>query len=375
MEKETFLTAPKYIHFLFPGHGSERVDMMRQMYEEVEIFRDEVDTCLNLVDQNLDFDLRGILFPEPGKEEFAQQHIHQTETAQPALFVVEYGLAKVLTHLGIAPFSMLGHSVSEYVAACLAEVFSLKTAIEIVVKRGQLVQKMPEGSMLAIALPESEVIPHLTSRIALGSTIGENQCVVSGFPDSIEALNQHLNAQGVICKQVRVTRAFHSMMLDPILEEFRDFVAQKPIKAPKKKYISGVTGQWIDANDVQTAQYWVDQLRNPVRFYEGITELSKVEDSLFLEVGKGGMLTSMVKAHPLISEESQCFLTCPPTYMETEDVPFFWQTLDSLSSLGFVVDKTPLKLEGRAGISLEKVKPSSFKKSQSSESVVSAQSI
>ena len=337
------MKAPNDIFFLFPGHGSERVNMCRQLYQQIDLFQQEVDACLQMVDQQLEFDLRKILFPDVSGEEFAESQIHQTVIAQPALFVMEYSLARTLQKVGLKATGMLGHSVSEYVAACLAGVMSVDTAIKIVVKRGQLAQSVAEGAMLAVTLSEEELQPYMGPEVSMGSTIGESHCVLSGYPEAIGKIQQTLDAQGVVCKPVRVTRAFHSVMLDPILEEFGKFVAEMPLQAPATKYISGVTGDWIDDAAVQTSEYWVKQLRDPVRFYEGISKLSQY-DAIYVEVGKGGMLSSLVKTHPLIKDDIPCFLTCPPSYIQTPEVDYFVDSLQQISALGYEIDLSPLNL-------------------------------
>lgn len=348
------------VQFLFPGHGSERIDMTRGLYKQVESFRNDVDGCLKILNSLLEFELKSVLFPENAQRDEAIKQLSQTAAAQPALFTIEYSLAKLLNRLGIAADGMLGHSVSEYVAACLAGVFSLETALEIVAKRGQLVQSQPEGAMLAIALPEAEVIPHLNDRIDLGSTIGESQCVVSGYPDSIQTLKQQLCMAGVECKPVKVTRAFHSMMLDPILETFGEFVAGKKLNPPGKAFISGIDGNWIDSEKVQTADYWVSQLRSPVRFFEGISELAKNTGSLYLEVGKGAMLTSLVRGHPDIDEACNFITTSPASYQTSDDLFFLMQSLDRMESLGWDIDKSCLNYEGSVWKSTYETGPPTF---------------
>lgn len=255
------MTQEPAIQFLFPGQGSERVNMTRVLYEALEFYRREVDACCSVVDDLLGFSLKDILFPESSEREAAVNRLEQTSVAQPALFTIEYSLARFLASRGVEPRGMLGHSVGEYVAACLAGVFSRETALEIVVKRGRLVQELPPGKMLAVALPASELTGHLNDRIDLGSTLGVRQCVVSGFPDSVDELRVKLREQGIGCAEVAVNRAFHSMMLDPVLEEFREFVNCRQLHPPEKRCISGVSGKWIDAERAREADYWVDQLR------------------------------------------------------------------------------------------------------------------
>ncbi len=310
------------VHFLFPGHGSERPNMTRGLYDTVDSFRKDLDQGLSLASDLLKTELRSFLFNDHVPDELARRQLSQTVIAQPVLFSTEYALAKLLQRHGIEPAGMLGHSVSEYVSACLAEVFSFETALEIVCKRGQLVQSLPEGSMLAVSLSESEITPYLSDTITLGSTIAKEQCVVSGYPESVYQLAMTLETEGIETKPVQVTRAFHSMMLDRILDEFHDFVEEKTLSAPRRRFISGLDGEWIHAPDAQTADYWTKQLRSPVRFYEGLTTLLNEGPATFLEVGKGTMLTGLVKAHPLSKNAPSCLNIIPASYQATDEVNF-----------------------------------------------------
>ena len=251
--------------------------MARGLYDHVDIFRREVDHCLQTTDDLLDFNLKEILFPAPAQFHSAEKKFSQTIAALPALFSIEYSLAKVMEELGVESYGMLGHSVSEYVAACLVGVFYIETALQIVVKRAELAQGIPEGAMLAVALSEKDAKQYVTDRISLAATLAQNQCVVSGYLDSMKELEDHLRGKGVECKRVRVSRAFHSMMLDPLLEEFETFLISMEMNPPKIPFISGITGQWIDKEEVQTADYWVHQFRYPVRLFEGISEVVKLQ--------------------------------------------------------------------------------------------------
>jgi natural product biosynthesis luciferase-like monooxygenase protein len=322
------------IHFLFPGHGSERPQMTHGLYISNEIYRQDLDHCLAIAQEFLKLDIRSYLFPVNVPEDLARRQLSQTIVAQPILFSIEYSLALLLERLGVKPSGMLGHSVSEYVAACLAGVFPLETAMEIVCKRGQLVQSMPEGAMLAVSLSEKQATAYLNEKVALGSTISDHQCVISGYPDAVFSIQSRLAETGIDAKPVKVTRAFHSMMLDPVLNEFRSFVADKKLSSPNQPFISGVDGCWIDSESAQSPDYWATQLRQPVRLHEGITTISNIPNAIFLEVGKGTMLSSIVRAHPKIKPSSICLNTIPASHNSEDDLSFLIGTLNTLSSVG-----------------------------------------
>lgn len=305
--------------------------MTRELYKVIGSFREDLDHCLAIASEQLKTDLKSILFTDHISEELARRQLSQTLVAQPILFSTEYALAKLLHRHGLEPSGMLGHSVSEYVAACLAGVFPLETALEIVCMRGQLVQRLPEGSMLAVSLSESGITPYLNEKVTLGSTIGRQQCVISGYPDSVYQLAKTLKEVGVETKPVQVTRAFHSMMLDPILDEFRDFVGGKTLFVPQQRFISGIDGDWIRQGDARSPDYWTQQLRSPVRLLEGITTLLSEAPAIFLEVGKGTMLTGLVRAHPLSKHLQACLNTIPASYQATGEAEFLRNTLSELN--------------------------------------------
>ena len=331
------------VYFLFPGHGSERPNMSRDLYDNLDSFREDLDQCFDWAKQFSDIDLKSILFPESPDKVTTQDRLSQTIAAQPALFAVEYSLCRLLNRLGLEPQAMLGHSVSEYVAACLAGVFTPETAMKVICKRGQLVQSMPEGSMLAIRRPESEILPRIAGHLDLGSTLAEDHCVVSGETAAIEAFSEQLKADGIDTKQVKVTRAYHSKMLDPILESYRAFVASQEMHPPQRPFVSGVTGDWITEAQATSADYWVEQLRNPVRLYEGFLTLDQNGPATFVEVGCGTLLSSLAKALPTFTDRHTFVSTLPSSHQTADACTFLAQGLHQLSEKGHAVDDTLLK--------------------------------
>jgi len=221
--------------------------------------------------------------------------LDQTQYAQPALFVVEYALAQLWLSWGLKPQAMIGHSLGEYVAACLAGVFTLEQALKLVAARGKLMQQLPGGSMLAVALPERELHELLADELALAAVNGPAQCVVSGPHQAVEALHERLRAQSVVCRRLHTSHAFHSATMDPILEQFTKLVGQVRLSAPRMAYISNVTGTWITAEEATNPAYWARHLRETVRFAEGVGTLLKEDDSIFLEVGPGQTLGTFAR--------------------------------------------------------------------------------
>ncbi len=284
--------------FMFSGQGAQYVNMGRHLYETETIFREQVDHCCELLQPELGLDLRTLLFPESGEEERAAEQLQQTYLTQPALFVIEYALAQLWKHLGVIPSAMIGHSIGEYTAACLAGVMSLEAALRIVAARGRLIQQVPAGAMVSVHLSEAEVRPFLKNNLALAAVNGANLCAVSGTFEAIEQLEKELQEKGIEHRRLKTSHAFHSPMMDRILPEFTKVVEKEQLHPPQVPYISNVTGTWITEQEATSPDYYANHLRYTVRFANGIEELLKEESRVFLEVGPGTTLVSLVKSLP-----------------------------------------------------------------------------
>jgi phthiocerol/phenolphthiocerol synthesis type-I polyketide synthase E len=284
--------------FMFPGQGAQHVNMARELYDSEPAFRAEVDTCAEKLKPHLGLDLRTVLYPAPAGEAEATKKLEGTALTQPALFVIEYALAKLWMAWGVKPRAMVGHSIGEYVAACLAGVFSLDDALALVATRGRLMQSLPAGSMLAVPLPEADVTPLLEGKLDLAAVNGPAMCVVAGPTEAVDALEAKLSTRGIQARRLHTSHAFHSAMMDSILAPFTDAVRRVRLQAPKLPYVSNVTGTWIDAAQATDPAYWARHLRSPVRFAQGLRELLKDASDVLLEVGPGQTLGSLAKAQP-----------------------------------------------------------------------------
>jgi acyl transferase domain-containing protein len=285
--------------FMFPGQGTQYVNMALELYGAEPLFLEQVDLCAELLKARLGLDLRDVLYPkeEAGAEETAAQ-LDQTALAQPALFVVEYALARLWTEWVGEPQAMIGHSIGEYVAACLAGVFSLEAALTLVAGRGRLMQNMPSGAMLAVALSEAELEPLLDERLSLAAVNGHARSVVAGTNEAVEELQGRLAARGINSRPLRTSHAFHSGMMEPVLEPFTELVAHTALRPPTIPYISNVTGTWITAAEATDPGYWAQHLRRTVRFADGLSIFLKEKGWALLEVGPGQTLSAMVNQHP-----------------------------------------------------------------------------
>ena len=283
------------ICFMFPGQGAQYVNMGRGLYETEPIFRDAVDLCALLLRRELNLDLLSVLYPAVAPTPDTPTELTQTYLVQPAIFVIEYALSQLWLSWGIAPASMIGHSIGEFVAATLAGVFSVSDALRLVAIRGRLMQDLPHGTMLSVRAPESQVLPLLGPDLSIAAQNAPSLCVVSGTTSAIEALEQELTQQNIITRRLFTSHAFHSPMMDPIMGAFRAEAAKVSLSAPKTPYISSVTGDWVTASDATSPDYWTRHLRQAVRFSTGILKLQENEDLLFLEVGPGRVLSTLAR--------------------------------------------------------------------------------
>ena len=283
------------VAFLLPGQGAQYPGMGRGLYEAEPAFRQALDACARGLEPHLGLDLRTVLFPGDGDAEGAAERLQQTALAQPALFAVEYALAELLREWGIRPAALLGHSVGELTAACLAGVFGLEDALALVAARGRLMQGLPAGAMLAVPRSEEEVTRLLGGGLALAAVNGPSACVISGPAAEIEALAGRLAADGLEARRLHTSHAFHSADMDPAVEGFARAVAAVRRSAPRLPFLSNVTGTWIEAAQATDPAYWGRQLRATVRFADGAAELLGDRSRVLLEVGPGRTLASLVR--------------------------------------------------------------------------------
>ncbi|MGJ7611901.1 MULTISPECIES: SDR family NAD(P)-dependent oxidoreductase [unclassified Variovorax] len=291
-------SAPE-VAFLFPGGGTQHANMGAALYRDDAVFRGEVDRCCALLSDTVGMDLRQLLYPAAGAEAAADRQLSCIEYTQPALFIVEYAMARAWMARGVQPAVMLGHSLGEYVAACLAGVFSLEDALRIVTARGRLMQSLPAGAMTAVALAEAELAPFLAAGCDIAAINGEQLCVLAGPLQAIEAAEQRLFARGLMPRRLHVAIASHSAMTEAIVAELQQVVASVPRHAPRIPFISNVTGLPITAEQVVDPVYWGLHLRSTVRFADGLSALLGTAGRVLLEVGPGETLAGLARQHPL----------------------------------------------------------------------------
>jgi amino acid adenylation domain-containing protein len=283
------------VAFMFPGQGAQHVNMGRRLRELNPAFREHFDRCAEIVSEHGGPDLRALVYP--AADSTASIAIDDTACAQPAIFAVEYALAQMWDSLGIVPAMMIGHSVGEFVAACLGGVMSLDDSLALIVTRGRLMGSLPRGAMLSVRLAESRVRELLDPSLSIAAVNSPTLTVVAGPFDVIERFEQVLAVESVVCRRLATSHAFHSQMMEPIVPEFRAACAKVKFSAPLIPFISSVTGDWISAHDVVSPDYWARHLREPVRFSDGVARL-RAESCSLLEVGPGATLTTLARQHP-----------------------------------------------------------------------------
>ncbi|WP_422735357.1 type I polyketide synthase [Micromonospora sp. WMMD729] len=284
------------VALLFPGQGAQYPGMGRTLYRTEQVYRAAFDRCAELLRPHLDVDLRTLLCP-PGEPVPAAPELDETRLTQPALFAVEYALAELLRHRGVRPVAMAGHSLGEYVAACLAGVFTLPDALATVAVRGRLMQAQAPGSMLSVALGVDEVTALLPAGVEVAAANAPRLVTVSGTTAAVAAFAADLRGRGVACREVRTSHAFHSALMEPALAGFAAHLREIPLRPPAVSLVSNVTGRWLTDDEATDPDYWVRQLRRPVNF-TAAAELLLGERYALLEAGPGRTLATLVRQHP-----------------------------------------------------------------------------
>ncbi len=339
------------VAFLFPGTGEQYLGLAQELYQQEATFREIIDECCTHLQTSAHLDLRQLLFnshkqpvkngpakandlnlrallagngngrngnghshtPDVTNNESLQEKIRQTDIAQPAIFVIEYALARLLMEWGLSPQAMLGYSLGEYVAACLAGVFSLEDALALVARRAQLIQAQQNGAMLAVMLSEEAALEFVNERVGLAIINAPRTCVLAGPEEALAETRQVLTRRDIAFQQVETTHAFHSSMLAPIQAELTALAQTIQLNIPAIPYISNVTGTWITPEQATNPAYWAEHMCQTVRFADGVAAVLQETEYLLVEVGPGQALGSFVRQHPFCDRErmQRIFATLP----------------------------------------------------------------
>ena len=302
------------IAFLLPGVGDQYPGLGRELYRGEPRYAEAVDTCIELAGLS-DVDLRPMFFPPQdapttdadlvallgrggAEPDQAGDPMNHAELAHPFLFTVEYALAQLLRHRGVVPDLLLGYSIGEYVAACLAGVFSLPDAMRLVIERARLISAVPTGQMVAVAAAEDRVRAVLAdcgAEVDIAALNGPSMTVLSGLPAEVQALTRRLTGDGIACRPLRSAHAFHSSLLEPAREKLAAFLDSVPRHAPTTTIVSNLTGAPLTPEQATSASYWSDHLVSPVRFADGVRHCVEQNVDAYLEVGAGQTLGGLVR--------------------------------------------------------------------------------
>ena len=289
-------STPKVV-FLFPGGGAQHANMAREIYQTEPRFRESLDECFEILRRKENVELLPLVFPEPGGEAAAGRELERPSLALPATLSIEIAFATLLRSWGVTPTAMIGHSLGEYAAAHLASVLTLEAALGLMCCRGRLFERVKPGGMLSVPMTAEALSPLLDGGLSIAAVNGPEMCVASGENASLDALQQKLAARDIDTRRLHIDIAAHSPLLDPILPDFRAYLEGIQVSKATLPYVSNLTGDFTD--ELLSRDYFVRHLRGTVRFSEGLAKLfAAYPDAIFIEVGPGQALTSLVRQHP-----------------------------------------------------------------------------
>ncbi|WP_152466850.1 type I polyketide synthase [Sulfitobacter sp. THAF37] len=286
--------------FMFPGGGAQYAGMARDLYETEPVFADWMDRGLAHLQPQLDYDIRALWLPSAETQKAADETLKKPSVQLPLIAITEYALAQLWMSWGVQPAAMVGHSMGENVAACLAGVMSFENLIDLVLLRGRLFDEVPAGGMLSISARMEDIVPLLGNDLDIASVNATELIAVSGPQAALDEMQARLTEAGLEHQRIAIDIAAHSRMLEGILDRYRAFLAGLDLRAPQMPFASNRSGGMITAEEATDPDYWVGQLRNTVNFADCITTLSAARKRVYLEVGPGKALSSLAQMHPAV---------------------------------------------------------------------------
>lgn len=319
------------IIFMFPGGGAQYQNMLRDLYQDSHFFKRQLDACFEILEKQHGLKIRDLVFPPESDNAAA---LNKPAAALGSLFSVEYSLARLWQHWGVQPTRLIGHSMGEYSAACLAGVMSLEDAIGLVAVRGKLFEtRTGAGSMLSVALSEEKLRPYLDEGHTISVINKPDNLVVSGTVDAIDRLEKQMARDGVESSKIHIDVAAHSPQVEPILPEFKKYLETVSLHAPQIPIISNVTGTWLKPEEATSVDYWLRHLRQTVRFADGLATLnsqSSDKKRIFLEVGPGQTLSTFARAIPTLGVQKLTPASARHPKELRNDTEFILKTLGAL---------------------------------------------
>ncbi|MEM9411979.1 MAG: beta-ketoacyl synthase N-terminal-like domain-containing protein, partial [Planctomycetota bacterium] len=343
----------RQVVFMFPGQGSQYIRMGQNLYERLPGFKKSLDTCCDILEPLLNKDIRAILFPPAGDEEAAQGILKKTQFTQPALFSIGYSLAQTLILMGVKPTAMIGHSIGEFAAACCAGVFSLEDGLRFIAKRGELMQSLPGGSMMSVRLPGAAVEPMIHGQLAIAAYNGPKLSVVAGPDEEVLELQSQLESEHVACKFLQTSHAFHSPMMDSIVDPFAKFIAEYELEAPQIPIHSTVTGTWMRDEEATDPGYWAEHSRQPVRFSDAISSLwNEDPDLILVELGPRKTLATLAKQHAADRKKQISIPTMSDSAVDQLEWKTFLTAIGNLWTYGVDLDLSRIQTGKSRKVSL-----------------------
>ena len=325
------------VAFMFPGGGAQYPDMARDLYETEPVFAEWMDRGLDHLASKIDYDIRSVWLPDgPEEHVAATDKLRQPSVQLPLIMIVEYAMAKLWQSWNINPSVLVGHSMGENTAACLAGVIGFEDCIDLVLLRGRLFDTVAPGGMLSVALPVEELKPLIGSDLDIAAVNAPELSAVSGPQGALDKLSAVLTARGIEHQRIAIDIAAHSRMLDPILPEFRAFLQSLTLNPPKIPFVSNNTGKMITAAQATDPEYWVRQLRHTIMFGDCIETLTK-PDRVFLEVGPGKALSTLAKMAPRLNS-GQIISSMRRPEQDVADDLFFFSVIGRLWACGVEAD-------------------------------------
>lgn len=323
-------TLGRPVTFLFPGHGSHAVNMTRELYETEPVLRRCVDVCNELFKEFLEVDLREAIFPRPDRESESAACLEKASYIQSALFMTSYALAMLWKSWGVEPGSVLGYSIGEVVAGAVSGVISLPDAVRMTARRSRMMQALPPGAMVAVALSEENLRPLIGDDLDIGAVNGPEHTTVAGSNEAMAPFLRRLDEQRVPYKAIIVPHGYHSRMMDPIVGPYREVAASVEYHPPQVEFFSSLSGARVRAQELADPDYWAREAREAIRFSPAVEALAADENRIFLATGPAQMLSKLVRSHPAVSKSHLVFSSCPSPQQPVPEARYVLWTLGQL---------------------------------------------